>query len=181
MYSSYSVDTDNSGFTSSASVNNYSANQASSGLAMMPMQLPSLSASAYGPSFTPGYVNAPFATPYSIPFSSPELQRQFNVSGKPGTSSVVKSTNLRATDNFDCSMVTIDGLEPGQGCMVKRGTEAAVAVGLTGTNPYIYANGANQINVVGDPQSQMCVVSYTDTFDTASFQLQPNGRFQTCI
>jgi hypothetical protein len=159
-------------------VNNYSANQASSGVSLMPSQLPSLSASAFGPSFTPGAVNAPFATPYAIPFSSPELQRQFNVSGP--ASRPVQPTNLRATDNFACSMVTIDGLEPGQGCTVKRAGQTTT-VDLSGTNPYSFVNGSNQINVVGDPESQMCVISYNDAFDTSSFQLRPNGTFQTCI
>lgn len=165
---------------SSASVNNYSANQASSGYTMIPSALPSLSsASAFGPSFTPGAVNAPFASPYVIPFSSPELQRQFNVAGLQ--SAPQKAMALSATDNFSCSIVTVDGLERGQGCTVKKGSDAAVTVDLSGTNPYNYAAGGNSISVVGDPNSQMCVVSYTDAFDTASFQLRPNGRFENCI
>lgn len=174
---SYALDTDRN-FSSSSSVNNYSATQASSGLAMMPTQLPSMSVSGGQTSFTPGYVNAPFATPYAMPFSSPELQRQFNAAGKK--SSLLQPTNLRATDNFDCKMITIDGLPRGEGCQVKMGGQTT-NVDLSGTNAFNYVSGGNQMNVVGDPNSQMCVVSYTDAFDTASFQLRPNGRFDACI
>lgn len=163
----------------SANIDNYSANQAPSGLSMMPTQLPAMSTSAFAPSYVPGAVNAPFATPYAIPFSAPELARQYSVAGRGAMA--MQPPNLRATDNFSCSMVTIDGLERGQGCVVTKSMDPAVAVDLSGTNPYNFVNGSNKVNVTGDAQSQMCVVSYTDAFDTASFELQPNGRFQVCI
>ncbi len=176
---SFSLDVDRNVPTNSASVSNYSATQASSGLSLLPTQLPALSVSTFGPSFVPGYVNAPFATPYAVPFSAPELQRQFNVSGPAMRPQ--QPPNLRATDNFSCQMHTIDGLEKGQGCTVTKGSDAPVVVDLSGTNPYNFVNGANKMNVTGDAQSQMCVVSYTDAFDTASFQLAPNGKFNVCI
>lgn len=179
MYrNSYSLDTDKNVPANSSSISNYSAVQASSGLSLMPTQLPALSVSTFGPSFVPGYVNAPFATPYAVPFSSPELARQFSVAGPL---SLQQPSNLRATDNFSCAMITVDGLEKGQGCTVKKGSDAAVTVDLSGTNPYLFVNGGNKITVTGDPQSQMCNVNYSDSFDTASFLLQPNGRFDVCI
>lgn len=186
MYrNSYSLDVDRNVPGNSSSVDNYSAVQASSGLSLMPTQLPALSVSsggAFAPSFTPGYVNAPFARPYQVPFSSPELARQYSISG-PAMRPMqqLQPTNLAATDNFTCAMITIDGLEKGQGCTVKKGSDAAVAVDLSGTNPYVFVNGGNKMTVVGDAQSQMCNVSYNDAFDTSSFLLQPNGTFNVCI
>lgn len=158
----------------SMNVTNYSSRQAS-----LPSQLPQMSASAFGPAFTPGYVNAPFATPYSIPFAAPELARQYTISGPLQIG--YQPSNLRATDNFSCSMVTVDGLEKGEGCTVKKNGDPPVTVDLTGTNPFLFVNGGNQIGVVGDANSQMCVVNYSDAFDASSFQLRANGRFQTCI
>lgn len=188
MYrNSYSLDVDRNVPSNSGGVSNYSAVQASSGLSLMPHQLPALSSGAYGPSFTPGYVNAPFATPYAVPFSSPELQRQYSISGPLNmmrgslAQSQQQPTNLAATDNFSCAMITIDGLEKGQGCTVRKGSDAAIAVDLSGTNPYVLVNGGNRMVVTGDPQSQMCNVSYNDSFDTSSFLLQPNGTFNVCI
>lgn len=127
---------------------------------------PTMSASAFGPQYTPGPVNMtyqPFSTPNAvpmgaIPFSSPDLRRA----------------------NLTCQMVTVNGLEQGMGCTVTRGGET-MNVDLSGTNPYTFSSGANRITVMGDPQTQMCNVSYSDNFDTASFNLQPNGRFESCI
>ena len=160
----------------SYNVSNYSANQPAP---QLPTQLPALSVSAFAPSYTPGSVNAPFATPYQIPFSAPALQRQFQISGMGPT--LTQGPATRATDNFSCSVVTVNGLEPGMGCTVQNGSSAAVTVDLSGTNPYTFANGANNIMVVGDAQSQMCNVKYSDAFDTSSFDLRPNGRFDVCI
>ncbi len=186
MYSSYSLDVDRSVPENSANVNNYSANQASSGLSTIPSQLPVMSAGAFGATFVPGSVHAPFATPYAIPFSAPELARQYTVAGPAnrltqGSGVLAQPSNLRATDNFTCSMVAINGLEKGQGCTVKKNGDAAVTVDLSGTNPFVFVNGGNKVTVVGDAQSQMCNINYSDAFDTASFLLNPNGKFDVCI
>ncbi len=166
----------------SASVDNYSATQASSGLSLLPTQLPALSSSSFAPSFTPGYVNAPFGTPYAVPFSSPELARQYAVTG-PAMRPIaqMQPSNLPPTNAFECQMITIDGLEKGQGCMVRKGSEATKTIDLSGTTNFMFVNGANRMTVVGDPQAQMCSVSYTDAFDTASFLLDANKTFNVCI
>lgn len=131
---------------------------------------PLLSASPFGPQYTPGPVNMtyqPFYTstpttmgtvPGNIPFSSPDLRR----------------------GSLTCNVVTINGLEKGQGCTVVTGANT-VTVDLTGTNPFTFVNGANKVTVTGDPQMQMCNVAYSDNFDSSSFYVQPNGRFETCI
>ena len=160
----------------SYNVSNYSANQPA---AQLPTQLPALSVGGFAPAYVPGAVNAPFATPYQIPFSAPALQRQFQVAGVGPTAA--QPPALRATDQFSCSVVTVTGLEEGKGCTVQKGSDAAVTVDTTGTNPYTYVNGGNNITVVGDPQSNLCNVKYSDAFTTESFDVRPDGVIQTCI
>jgi len=140
-------------------------------------QLPAMTASAFGPQYTPGLVRAPFASPF-VASATAVSRPQFYV--QPPISSAIQP--MVSVDNFSCTVVSVDGLELGQGCVVKKGTDAPVTVDLTGTNPFTFQNGANNITVIGDPESQKCNVQYSDAFDTATFYVEPNAsRFNVCI
>lgn len=135
----------------------------------VPSSYPTMSASAFGPQYTPGPVQMtyqPYATPHAVPMGTQITQTQAPVNP-------ISPSNR-------CNLVTVQGIGHNRGCILsnENGDHAVIPIGGP---PYSFTNGPHSIQVVGNDESRLCQITYKNTFDSGAFALQDNASFLTCI